>query len=145
MDKEVVEILPKGFFKSFPGYQNVVLSFNELKKIVDNPDANRQWKMMLSNVYGVYLILDRVTGQQYVGSAYGKDGIWGRWSYYAHSKHGDNKILMELLEADLNRYKSFQYSILSVLPNSSMKEEVIQLESIIKEKLGSRAFGLNAN
>lgn len=145
LDKEVVEILPKGFLKPFPGYQDVVLSFDELSKIIQNPDANRQWKMMLSNVYGVYLILDKKDGQQYVGSAYGKEGIWGRWSNYINSKHGNNRILIKLLNSEPDRYKYFQFSILNVLPNSSMKEQVIQLESIIKDKLGSRAFGLNAN
>lgn len=145
LDKEVIEILPNGFFKPFPGYQDVVLSFDELSKIIKNPDANRQWKMMLSNVYGVYLILDKKDGQQYIGSAYGKEGIWGRWSNYVNSKHGNNKILIELMESEPDRYKYFQFSILNVLPNSSMHEQVVQLESIIKDKLGSRAFGLNAN
>lgn len=145
LDKEIIEILPKGFTKVFPGYQNVILSFDELSKTIKNPDANRQWKMMLSNVYGVYLILDKKDGQQYVGSAYGKDGIWGRWSNYIQSKHGDNKILVELLKNDPMRYKHFQFSILSVLPSSSIREQVIQLESITKEKLGTRVFGLNAN
>lgn len=145
LDKEIIEILPKGFTKVFPGYQNVILSFDELSKTIKNPDANRQWKMMLSNVYGVYLILDKKDGQQYVGSAYGKDGIWGRWSHYIQSKHGDNKILVELLKNDPMRYKHFQFSILNVLPSSSIREQVIQLESITKEKLGTRVFGLNAN
>jgi hypothetical protein len=145
LNKEIVEILPDGFFKPFPGYQDVLLSFEELAKVVNNPDANRQWKSMLSNVYGVYLILDKKTGKQYVGSAYGKEGIWGRWSTYVLTKHGNNKILIELLEQSAEEYKNFQFSILDVLPNSILKESVIQKESRIKEKLGSIAFGLNAN
>lgn len=145
LEKEVIEILPKGFIKPFPRYQNVVLSFAELEKMVNNPDSNRQWKTMLSNVYGVYLILDKKEGQQYVGSAYGKEGIWGRWSSYVQSKHGNNKILITLLDEDRDRYKYFQFSVLSVLPNSSLHKEVIELETVIKEKLGSKAFGLNAN
>ncbi|MGI6513985.1 MAG: GIY-YIG nuclease family protein [Syntrophomonadales bacterium] len=116
-----------------------------LEKIVKNPNVNRQWKMTLSNVYGVYLILDTTNGQQYVGSAYGKDGIWGRWSDYVHTKHGGNKILIELLTNDPTRYKKFQFSILNVLPNSSLREQVIQLEQITKTKLGTRTFGLNSN
>ena len=127
------------------GYENVILMFDELEKIIKNPDVNRQWKMMLSNVYGVYLILDTTNGQQYVGSAYGKDGIWGRWSDYVHTKHGGNKILIELLANDPLRYKKFQFSILNVLPNSSLREQVIQLEQITKTKLGTRTFGLNSN
>jgi len=145
LDKEIVEILPVGYAKTFPGYQNVILSFEELSKIINNPDANRQWKVMLSNVYGVYLILDKTNGQQYVGSAYGKDGIWGRWSHYIQSKHGNNEMLIQLLNEDPLRYKNFQFSILNVLPNSSMHDEVIQLESTVKVKLGTRVFGLNAN
>jgi hypothetical protein len=34
---------------------------------------------------------------------------------------------------------------LNVVPNSSLREEVIHLEQITKEKLGTRAFGLNSN
>ncbi|AVP65976.1 hypothetical protein C3B64_17695 [Clostridium botulinum] len=145
LDKEIVEILPNCFVKIFPGYEEVILSFEELSKIINNPDANIQWEKMLSNVYGVYLILDTKSGQQYIGSAYGKDGIGGRWSHYVQSKHGDNKILIKLLNDDPLRYKKFQFSILNVLPNSTIKEQVIQRESIIKEKLGTRIFGLNAN
>jgi hypothetical protein len=145
LDKEIVEVLPVGYAKTFPGYQNVILSYDELFKIIKNPNSNRQWKVMLSNVYGIYLILDKTSGQQYVGSAYGKEGIWGRWGHYVDSKHGGNKILMELLNDDPVRYKNFQFSILNVLPNSSMNDEVIQLESIVKEKLGTRVYGLNAN
>ena len=145
LDKDIIEILPKGFVKTFPGYDNVIVMFNELEKIVKDPDANRQWKMMLSNVYGIYLIQDTTNGQQYIGSAYGKEGIWSRWSDYVQTKHGGNKILIDLLSNDPERYKKFQFSILSVLPNSSLREQVIQLEQITKEKLGTRAFGLNSN
>lgn len=145
LDKEVVEILPKGFVKTFPGYENVVLLFDELEKIIKNPDANRQWKEMLSNVYGVYLILDTTNGQQYVGSAYGKDGIWLRWSNYVQNKHGGNKLLIDILNNDPLRYKKFQFSILNVLPNSSLHEQIIQLENVTKEKLGTRVYGLNSN
>jgi len=145
LDKDIVEILPQGFAKTFLGYENVVLMFDELEKIVKNPDVNKQWKMMLANVYGIYLILDKSNGQQYVGSAYGKEGIWGRWSNYVQTKHGGNRILIDLMGSDPLRYKKFQFSILSVLPNSALSEQVIQLEQITKEKLGSRAFGLNSN
>jgi len=101
--------------------------------------------MMLSNIYGIYLILDTTDGQQYIGSAYGKEGIWSRWSYYVQTKHGGNKILIDLMSNYPERYKKFQFSILNVLPNSSLREQVMQLEQVTKEKLGTRAFGLNSN
>ena len=83
--KEVVEILPRGYIGNFPGLLNFVLDFKEMKQMLDNPDANAQWRHHLSAVNGVYMILDDRTGTQYVGSACGKDGIWQRWTDYALS------------------------------------------------------------
>lgn len=144
-DKEIIEILPEGFTKSFPGYENVILTFDELIKIFKFPDSNRQWKTMLASVYGIYLILDKTDGQQYVGSAYGKDGIWGRWNNYVETKHGGNRNLIDLLNTDPTRYKNFQFSILNVFPNSTIRDEILKHEAITKEKLGTRVHGLNAN
>lgn len=52
LDKEIIEILPKGYAKSFLGYEKVLLDFSQLERIAQHPDVNKQWKMMLSNVYG---------------------------------------------------------------------------------------------
>lgn len=142
-DKEIIEILPKGYFDSFPGFLDFTLTFNDLKRIVDNPDSNREWHRMLGSVAGVYLILDTVDGLQYIGSASGKDGIIGRWTDYAKSLHGGNKLLEELLNNHPDRYKSFQFTILQTLPLTLTRKEVNNYEKKYKEKLGSRAFGLN--
>lgn len=143
--KEVVEILPKGYNSEFPGFEDIILDFDDLKEIVDNVDANREWHRMLASVAGVYLILDKETGLQYIGSASGKDGILGRWRQYSKDCHGGNKILKELLEQYPQRYKKFQYSILRTLPRTLTNTEVIAVETTYKKKLGSRAFGLNSN
>jgi hypothetical protein len=144
-EKEVIEILPRGYYNYFPGFDEVIISFDELKKIIEYPDANREWHKMLSTVAGVYLIADMETGMQYVGSAYGNEGILGRWKQYARNMHGNNKLLKEILEQDPLRYKKFQYSILRTLPKTLTTNETITIESIYKKKLGSRAFGLNSN
>jgi len=47
-DKEVLEILPKGYLGEFKGLTNFILEFDELKKLMENPDANRDWKNNLS-------------------------------------------------------------------------------------------------
>ena len=73
-DKEVVEILPQGYIGSFPGLLDFVLEFDDLKKLIENPAANHSWKHHLAAVNGVYLILDSVSGKQYIGSAYGNQG-----------------------------------------------------------------------
>jgi hypothetical protein len=96
-------------------------------------------------VAGVYLILVTKTGKQYVGSAYGIKGIWGRWAAYARNGHGGNKLLKGLLAKGSAYPAAFSYSILQVLPNTLTRNEVVRCEQLIKEKLGSRATGLNAN
>jgi hypothetical protein len=42
--------LPKGYVNNFPGFGEVVLSYDKLKKIINNKDANREWHRMLSSV-----------------------------------------------------------------------------------------------
>ncbi len=143
--KRVVEILPAGYVKEFPGFEDVILTFDELQTIVNSPDPNRIWHTMLSSVAGVYLITDMTNGSQYVGSASGKLGIMGRWRSYAETRHGGNIRLMALLQVEPERYKNFQYSILRTLPKSLTQTEVVGFEQKYKQKLGSRAFGLNGN
>lgn len=143
--KEVIEILPKGYYNNFPGFDEVIINYEELKMIIDYPDANREWHKMLSSIAGIYLITDMETGLQYVGSAYGKEGILGRWKQYSENGHGGNKLLKEVLKQDTLRYKKFQYSILRTLPKTLTNNEIVAIESIYKRKLGSKAFGLNLN
>lgn len=143
--KEIVEILPNGYVNNFPGFDDVVISFDELKKIIDYKDANREWHKMLASVSGVYLILDTEEGKQYVGSASGKEGILGRWKQYAQNGHGDNRELMKVLENNASHCRKFQFSILRTLPRTLTQNEVIAIETVYKKKLGSRAFGLNSN
>ncbi len=144
-DKEVVEVLPKGFVMDWPGYELVLLHHADLKRIVDNRTANREWFRRLSAVAGVYCILQEETGELYVGSACGKEGIWGRWSTYANTVHGGNVLLKERCEMVPGFKEGLVYSILKTMPLSTSKEEVLAAEASFKRKLGSRAFGLTAN
>ena len=144
-NKSIIEIRPKGFVKEFPGYLDVVLSYYELSNIVNNIEANRTWYDKLSSVYAIYLILDTKTGNQYIGSASGSNGLWGRWTDYVKTIHGGNKELIELIKKEDESYKlNLQYSILHIL-SASKSSEVEYYESLYKRKLGSRTFGLNAN
>lgn len=143
--KEVVEILPKGYVKDFKGYLNFILTYDELKTVIDNPDANKDWHVHLSSVAGIYLIVDSITGKQYIGSAYGREGILGRWKDYAKNGHGDNVLLKQLQQHDINYCKNFRFTILQTLSKSLTNKEVIQWEQLYKEKLGTMVFGLNSN
>lgn len=144
-EKEVVEVLPKGYVTHFPGYLDFVLTFQELEKIIKNPSSNREWHRMLSGVAGIYLIVDSQSGMQYVGSAYGQEGILGRWKDYVKNQHGDNKKLQEILSIDRNAANNFRFTVLHTLPMTLTQSEVIEYEILYKKKLGSRAFGLNSN
>ena len=69
------------------------------------------------------------TGKHYVGSAYGSNGIWGRWSDYIYGCHGNNKELKELYAIHSREYfkKHFKFTILEVLSSSMIPEEVIKI------------------
>ena len=101
---------------------------------------------MLSVVKGVYLINDTSTGKLYVGSAYGEDGIWGRWRNYVLTKgHGHNRLLKKLIASDPLHCNNFRFSILMLLPRTVTPDEALKKETLFKNKLGTNSFGLNDN
>lgn len=145
-NKPVIEIFPPGkALQPFSDYLDFTLSYRELQELMAHPAAHRDWQSSLSAVAGIYLILADTTGEQYVGSAYGLSGIWGRWQQYAANGHGGTKLLEQLVKDDPAYPNAFRYSVLQVLPKSTKDAEVIRWESQYKLKLGSRAIGLNAN
>jgi hypothetical protein len=144
-DREVMEVLPTGYVKEFPGYLEFVLSYEELGAIVRNPVANREWHRMLTAVAGIYLIVDRKTGRQYVGSACGEGGILQRWAGYVQTGHGGNRLLQEVLMPDSSYVQNFDFTVLQTLPRTATPAEVVVWEQLHKRKLGSRAHGLNLN
>lgn len=130
----------------FPGFENVVLSYGMLKEVAENDTDYELWHTALSSVNAVYLIVDTENGMQYVGSAYGKDGLLGRWRCYVDSLHGNNKLMKELLGAHPDRYQYFQFSILQILPKTVTDDEIVHIESLWKRKLRTLApFGMNNN
>ena len=128
----------------FLGFDQVNIDYKTLKYIV--ADNLLSWKSALSNVKGIYLIVDTLTGKQYVGSAYGDECIWQRWSNYAKDGHGGNVELKELLQVHGEEYKHhFKYSILEVCNMNLGNEYVLARETYWKEVLMTRTFGLNKN
>jgi len=145
-NKPVLELLAPGRqLPPFADYLDFSLSFEDLKVLINYPEAHQEWRAHLQAVAGVYLILASRTGELYVGSAYGAGGIWARWSEYAETGHGNNVQLRHLLQADPAYPQAFRFSILQILPKSLTVEEVCGYERRYKEKLGSRAHGLNLN
>ena len=98
--KEVKRIEQKGDVDGIPPfsrYEDVVLNLLQLRKVVENKD----WQSKLESLNCVYLILDKATGKQYVGVTYKdvkpgvKNGILSRWTEYASTGHGNNKMLVD--------------------------------------------------
>ena len=129
----------------FEGFEKLILPYDELKEIVENKHIYESWHTTLSSVYAVYLITDIISGKQYVGSAYNKGGLLGRWTIYIETGHGNNRKMIELLEEFPNRYRQFEFSVLQILPKNLSDEEVIHVENLWKKKLHTREFGLNEN
>jgi hypothetical protein len=128
----------------FAGYASVLLTFDELRHVVRR--ALPSWKAALGSVAGVYLVADTSCGKLYVGSAYGADGIWGRWSCYAETSHGSNAELAKVIhEKGSEHARHFQFSILEICDIKDSVDAVIERECHWKAALLSREFGYNSN
>ena len=144
--KPVVAILNQEKY-TFEGYENCIYSFDKLKEIVDDMGmgAYEEHYKALSRVKGVYLIVDKTDGKQYVGAAYNDDGILGRWSVYVSTHHGGNKKMIELLNKHPDRYKNFQFTILKIFSDGASEKVVRDAEDMYKAKLDTIKHGLNDN
>ena len=128
----------------FISYADTILSFDELKAIFINEDE--EWKNKLQAVNGIYMIVDKLTGKQYVGSTYGSKGIWGRWQCYFLTKgHGGNKDLEDLISKDPDYAVHFQWVILETMSIRISEDEAITRENLYKDKFLTRMFGYNRN
>ena len=133
----------------FIRYEDVILSFSQLQKVV----KDKEWKSKLESLNCVYMILDKETGKQYVGVTYKdmkpgiKNGILGRWTEYAKTGHGNNKLLVALLAEKGISYadQNFQWTILETLPLNVTPKVAIDRESLYKKKFGTREHGYNEN
>lgn len=130
--------------EDFPGYSSVLLSHDELRYVVTHNVTS--WRSALKSVAGIYLVTDTSCGKHHVGCAFGVEGLWGRWSLYAHSPDGHNVELKKLLESRGDTHaKHFQFSILEICDVIATKEEVLARECHWKSALYSRDFGYNSN
>jgi len=132
-DKAIVEIHRTASDPPFPGF----LDFCE--RLGTLPSVPGSWRSVLSAVSGVYLLTNPETGKQYVGSAQGASGFWGRWEEYVASGHGGNRRMRDVPAAD------YQISVLEVASSSAGPEVMLKMEERWKQKLLSRKYGLNAN
>jgi len=143
---EVVELFSEPYRgERFPGFENICHDFSVLETIFKSEKSD--WKAALSSVKGVYLITDKSNGKQYVGSAYGSEGIWSRWACYIGTGHGWNDELTRVIEEKKLRYvrESFRFSILEIMTMMTSDDEIISRESHWKNALLTREHGYNKN
>ncbi len=142
---EVVEILREPYSgRPFPGYENIDLSFEELSGLMAHDRTD--WKVSLKSIKGVYLIRDVSTGRGYVGSAYGTDGVWGRWCSYIQNGHGGNLKLQDLVSSHGIDYckKNYRFALLEQRPFAASDSFIIEREEFWKKLLSTRGDqGLN--
>jgi len=143
----VNQILPAAFDGfDFPGYDQVRLSFEQLKIIIKQ--NKKDWRAALENQKAVYLITDTLNGKHYVGSATSDQGmLLQRWSDYVENGHGGNVDLQKLVDEKGFKYiqKYFQYSILENYNAKVDDHVIIERESWWKDTLQSRKHGYNRN
>ena len=145
-EKPIVAIESKNQ-KPFVGFENLILSFDELKEVVENDADYELWQAAMAAVNAVYLIVDTKTGDRYVGSTYGYDGLLGRWSVYvATGGHGNNKGMISHLKSVNHSCHDLQFSVLQVLSKALPDNQIIDAEALWKKKLLTyEPLGMNAN
>lgn len=131
----------------FIGFENLILSFDALKEVVENNTDYKLWQSAMSAVNAVYLIVDTKTGDRYVGSTYGFDGLLGRWTVYVSTGgHGNNKGMIAHLASEKHSCHNLQFSVLQVLSKSLPDNQIIEAETLWKHKLLTyEPFGMNQN
>jgi hypothetical protein len=132
-EKSTVEIHRTVGEPPFPGFLDFHRRLSELSGVPSS------WRIALSAVTGIYLLTNPKSGKQYVDSAQGSGGFWGRWEQYVASGHGGNRRMQDIPAAD------YQVSVLEIASSSAGPADVIDMESRWKQKLLTRKFGLNGN
>ena len=132
-DKPIVELSRVYREPDFPGFTRFIGNLGTL------PSMPATWITAFRATRGVYLLTCPKTKEQYVGSAVGVDGFWGRWQSYVATGHGGNIGLRSRDPSD------YQVSILEVAGSAATADEIVAVEQLWKAKLQSKDMGLNRN
>jgi hypothetical protein len=132
-NKPITELRTAFQEPTFPGFLNFI---QPLSRLANMPVS---WITALQSSRGVYLLTCPKTKEQYVGSATGETGFWGRWQDYIQTGHGHNVGLKSRTPSD------YQVSILEVAGTSATAAEIHVMEGRWQSKLQSQEMGLNRN
>jgi hypothetical protein len=132
--------------EAFLGYDQLHVPFSMLETIINTQRLD--WKGALQSVKGVYLLSDTSNGKLYVGSAYGEEGVWARWTSYVQTGHGNNDLLSKVIAQHGVQYarEHFKLALLEHHPMRTDDNYVIKREQYWKDVLLSRGeLGYNKN
>lgn len=132
-NKQIIEFRREYEEPNFPGFSEFTCKLSDIESLPSS------WISILKSVKGIYILTCPRTKEQYVGSAVGSDGIWGRWLNYSKNGNGGNIALKSREPSD------YQVSILEIAGTTMTDNDILKKESIWKEKLKSREMGLNRN
>jgi hypothetical protein len=132
-NKPIMELRREFKEPDFPGFLVFIEPLSKLDKLP------KTWIAALQAAKGAYLLTCPKTKEQYVGSATGEEGFWGRWQDYINTGHGGNVALKSRNPSD------YQVSILEVAGSSSTRDDILSMEQQWKKKLQSQDMGLNRN
>lgn len=138
IDKEILSIQNSGKYV-YQGSQSIVLTFEELKEIIEDPVLYAPWHSALNTMNSVYLITDLQEGVHFIGSSYEPESLLTIWSNIVDTKHGNfDKIRMHLL-AHPDNAEHFQFSILQVLPSTIDYYDILEIKNLYQRKLGNKS------
>lgn len=117
----------------FPGFSQFCIDVDQV------PGLYSSWQQRLREVKGIYVLVDKDTGEQYVGSAKGEESLLARFTAYAQTGHGGN--------VELKRRKGarYQVGVLEIVNLALPDRRIEEIEAWWKRKLLTREFGLNRN
>lgn len=100
-----------------PEWDEIALTWEELGVLPT------RWRSALSQWRGIYYIFDASDGKGYVGAAYGRENILGRWIAYGATGHGGNRLLRQ------RDHRNFRFSILQRVSPDMDDGDVIRLDA----------------
>ena len=130
-DKRITQLRTEFKEPDFPGYLHFVSQLSKLDRLPSG------WQESLKSCRGIYLLTCPRTKEQYVGSATGEEGFWGRFQNYVHTGHGGNVALKSRNPSD------YQVSILEVAGTALTIDQILAMEQQWMAKLQSQEMGLN--
>jgi hypothetical protein len=131
-EKPILELRRAYEEEQFPGFGDLILSLSAV------PTLPPSWVAVLRASRGIYLLTCPRTKEQYVGSATGEEGFWGRWREYYETGHGGNVRLKSREPSD------YRIAVLEVAGSEQTTVDILRIEQRWMRKLQSSEMGLNS-